>query len=225
VTAPDCARVDDVLAESALGLLDGDERAEVLAHIATCPVCEQHLGALASAADALLVGGPEVEPPVGFEAAVIARLGEEPAREPSRPAAHRPRARVLLAAAAVLVVGLVVGLVAGSARWGGDRAEVATSLRTGDIVDDAGVTHGEVFAHPSDSWLLVLVGGEVAPGTYAVECAYGGSDHWYEAGTVEVDDDGEITVWATSVPVPLDDLTGVRLAGGSEALTATVTGG
>jgi hypothetical protein len=95
MTEPTCAVVRESQAELALGVLEGRERAEVLAHLEHCAACRQDLAALSAVADRLVELTPSVEPPAGFETRVLARLSaakaEEPVgrRGPAPPAADR----------------------------------------------------------------------------------------------------------------------------------------
>ena len=98
MTEPTCAVVRESQAELALGVIEGRERAEVLAHLEHCAACRQDLAALSAVADRLVELTPSVEPPAGFETRVLARLSaaaraEEPAapRGPAPPAAVRGR--------------------------------------------------------------------------------------------------------------------------------------
>ncbi|MEV0719184.1 hypothetical protein, partial [Asanoa sp. NPDC050611] len=74
----DCATVRPALAELAIGALGGDERAEALRHVASCAACARELERLAGVADGLLLLAPPVEPPAGFESAVLARTTGPP---------------------------------------------------------------------------------------------------------------------------------------------------
>ena len=60
-------RFEADLAELAAGVLDRQEEATLLNHLALCPRCAATFEQLASAASSLLLLVPETEPPVGFE--------------------------------------------------------------------------------------------------------------------------------------------------------------
>lgn len=81
-----CEELREPLAELALGIASGEQRARVLDHTDRCPHCQRLLGELALVGDELLTLAPEHEPPPGFEVRVIERLGSPP----------RPRRRRLL---------------------------------------------------------------------------------------------------------------------------------
>jgi hypothetical protein len=73
-SGPDCAHYADELAELALGISTGRERAEALAHVAQCPACHAEMEQLSLAADSLLEVIPRVDPPLGFEVRLAERL-------------------------------------------------------------------------------------------------------------------------------------------------------
>ncbi|HYF47043.1 MAG TPA: hypothetical protein VD926_12575, partial [Acidimicrobiales bacterium] len=93
---PDCVRLRDVAPELALGVLDGPERGEALAHLAGCDECRALVRELTEVVDRLVALAPDAEPPAGFESAVVERI-----RPPA--SARRPRRLVLAAAAVVLL--------------------------------------------------------------------------------------------------------------------------
>src|SRR3982074_3550335 len=77
-----CAEVREFTPELALGILGGAERAEVVLHVNGCARCQADVAELTEAADAIPQLVPEAEPPPGFEARGLQRLG--PDRRPSR---------------------------------------------------------------------------------------------------------------------------------------------
>lgn len=79
-----CDDVDDLAEEFALGLLDGAERAAVVAHIEGCRACGARVAVLAEAGEQMLLVAPAVEPPAGFEQRVLDRLGPEHLRRGRR---------------------------------------------------------------------------------------------------------------------------------------------
>src|SRR5690348_13128526 len=104
-----CAELEDVASELALGIADGAERAAALSHLAHCPRCQQLVEDLGRVADDLLLLGPEVEPPLGFEARVHERTAAASAARGKR----SPRLRMLAAAAVFILVAAAGGLVIG----------------------------------------------------------------------------------------------------------------
>jgi len=74
-SGPECGRYADELAELALGIATGRERAEALAHVERCSSCHAEMEQLSLAADSMLEAVPGVEPPLGFEVRLAERLG------------------------------------------------------------------------------------------------------------------------------------------------------
>jgi hypothetical protein len=101
----ECEALSDGIAELALGIASGEERARVLEHTGRCPSCRRLLRELSILGDELLLLAPEHEPPAGFESRVLERL--ELRRRRRMPAWLRGRR--------VAVVAAVVAAVAGAA--------------------------------------------------------------------------------------------------------------
>jgi hypothetical protein len=121
-SGPDCAHYADELAELALGISTGRERAEALAHVAQCPACHAEMEQLSLAADSLLEVIPRVDPPLGFEVRLAERLlsGRGTPRRGARWFSPRQWGyRRLPAALACLLA--VVALGAGGGAGGGVR--------------------------------------------------------------------------------------------------------
>lgn len=87
-----CDEVRAAAAELALGVLDGEERARVLAHARGCAACRAHLDELAVVAREILTAAPVHEPPPGFESRVLEALA--PARPRDARGGLRRRRRV-----------------------------------------------------------------------------------------------------------------------------------
>lgn len=164
-----CEQVRDLSAEMALGTISGDERAGLIAHIASCAKCRVFIEELSEVADAVLVLGPEHEPPSGFESRVLAQFK----------APQRTRRLTWLSAAAVV---LAAAVAAGSVLWAtADEREVAAHYEA--ALDEAngeyfgvkplnasdGTKNGIVFAYEGEpSWVFVVFEG-ADPGTYRAE--------------------------------------------------------
>jgi len=88
-----CDDVHDQAEEFALGLLDGAERAAVVAHLEGCRACGARVAVLAEAGEQMLLVAPAVEPPAGFEQRVLDRLGPEHLRPRRRLPGHRSLTR------------------------------------------------------------------------------------------------------------------------------------
>lgn len=132
-----CEQFEAVASELALGLLDGHERAEALAHLDGCASCRALAEELAGAADAVLLVAPSAEPPAGFEARVLARLDPKPE---ARRAWQRP---LLGVAAAVLLAVAVVAVV--RARSSDDGSAGREHIAVGSMATPDGEHVGIVF--------------------------------------------------------------------------------
>src|SRR6202161_4835895 len=70
-----CEEYGDELAELALGVLTGRDRARLLFHVEPCPRCAEELEILSRTADSVVRAAPEMEPPLGFEVRLFERMG------------------------------------------------------------------------------------------------------------------------------------------------------
>ncbi|MFG3345034.1 hypothetical protein ACGF1Z_08195 [Streptomyces sp. NPDC048018] len=140
----ECARLRDLGAELALGVLPARERAEAVAHLDRCADCREYVGQLTAVGDGLLGLLPEAEPPVGFESRVARVLNPPPVP------ARRRRGRVRLALAA-----LAAALACGFGGWAvGTTVESAPPAveRPAGLLETALVAQGHpvgrIYAHP-----------------------------------------------------------------------------
>jgi anti-sigma-K factor RskA len=171
------------LAELALGILTGRERAAALAHVDSCQRCAEELEQLSHAADAVVRVAPEIEPPMGFEVRLFNRMGltEPPAPlESTGLAQRRATARwgsrlprwVLASAAAViaLALGLGIGWSTGTSPNGGPHdgpagAEVAVGNLTAN-----GSSVGSVNTYGgSKPWMIVTLADSWSDGKVTCE--------------------------------------------------------
>lgn len=103
-----CDEHSDNLAELALGILTGRERAATLVHVDSCTRCAEELEQLSRVADAVVTIAPGVEPPVGFEVRLFSRMGLAEAAPPVTSIAsarRRPKGFRWLSASPPLDVG------------------------------------------------------------------------------------------------------------------------
>jgi hypothetical protein len=214
-----CEEVRDLLPELAAGVAAGDERARVLAHLATCEACRGELAELSSVVDELVQLAPAREPSPGFESAVLAAMSPRHRWQPS-PA--------VLAVAATLIGAL---LAAGTVWWqtAPDR-DLAQKYRHTLAVADGqyfvaapvrgGAGHGTVFAYEGDpSWLFVSLEDSPWSGSYLVQVVTT-DGRIVAAGRCEVRD-GHGS-WGRTVAVPVHEISAVRLrAPGAGTLRAT----
>jgi predicted anti-sigma-YlaC factor YlaD len=134
--ALDCPEVRELVPEFVLGVLDGDARADVVAHIDHCTACRTQVTELSETADAMLLLAPEAEPPPDFERRVVARLTDD-----RRRGRWRTAKVVALVAAAAVILSVVTVRVIDSARSSGTAG---AAVQTVPMVGDNGTTVGQV---------------------------------------------------------------------------------
>jgi hypothetical protein len=174
-----CEQLRECVAELALGVLPARERATAVAHLQDCPSCCEAVRELALTADGLLDLIPGTEPPIGFEARVLQRIGvpRYPLRHSRTVPPHSqqpPRTRwqrlALLGAAAVLAFGVgaggwAIGNSSGAHAPAAPSAPASTgpALRTAALTMAGGRAVGQVFAYPGRSpWVYMSVDAEEA---------------------------------------------------------------
>lgn len=121
-----CEQARELAPDLALGLLDGAERAAVLAHVDGCASCRRDVASLTELGEHLLLLAPQMPPPAGFETDVLAQLAPE-----QRQRRRRRSRRVLGAvAAALLALAGSTGLVRSLRGDGGSSDEQARDSTT-----------------------------------------------------------------------------------------------
>jgi anti-sigma factor RsiW len=124
MSADEHREIFDSLGAYALGALPAAENDAVVAHLESCPVCAEEAGSLQRAAVGLVESVPRLDPPAALRGRIMAVVESEAqlmraaAGERREPAAPRRRvswsgspARWVATAAALLVVGGVIGAV------------------------------------------------------------------------------------------------------------------
>jgi len=164
-----CQEYASELAELALGVLTGRERARVLAHVESCQRCADELEVLSRAADTVVQAAPELEPPLGFEVRLFERMGlteVRPRRRRLRPS-HWVSA-VAGVAAAALALGLGLSLTSSSRPTASARATHPHQIATAALVEN-GETVGRVMTFGGDRpWMSMMLADSTAHGT--VDC-------------------------------------------------------
>jgi hypothetical protein len=161
-----CDELRELAPEIALGITDGEERAEALRHLSTCAACRRAVEELSQVADELLVLAPAQEPPPGFESRVAEAIGQRPTRR-RRPRWLTPRRLALriapaLATAAVTAAALVAvyhddSQTAERYRETLDQAD-GQYFQAEPLTDETGTRGGVAFAYEgSPSWVLLTV--------------------------------------------------------------------
>ena len=239
-----CREFSDVAAELALGVLTGRERAQALAHLDHCASCREEVRQLTATGEGLLGLLPNVEPPAGFEARVMDRLGlsapapspaspprlDQPAGLPgprtllTRPRPARPgqagRTRRALALAAVTLAVVAAGL----GGWGlrpGTPAPAGAPLSSATLLSVSHQAAGKVFLYQGSSpWLYMSV--YIPSGNGTVICQVeSGDGHVTTVGSFRLTDGRGY--WGNPVPATQGSLTGARLVGPDGTVLATAS--
>jgi hypothetical protein len=214
-----CEEIRELAPEIALGIADGEERAEALRHLWTCGECRRVLDQLSEVADELLVLAPVQEPPAGFESRVAKALELE--RPPRRRVARRlslrwlaPRLGPALAAAAVTAAALIA--VYSDDHRTAERYRDTLAQADGRyfqaerLTDATGSEGGVVFGYQgSPSWLFVTV--EPAHRDTVTSGELVTTDRrTIPLRSFELDRRGS---WGGAIPLDLSELASIRLLG------------
>src|SRR5580658_10974314 len=218
----DCVDVEASLAELALGVLPGDERAVVLAHLESCERCQAEAERLALTTDTLLQLAPEVEPPLGFEVRLFERLGiseVNPEVNVARKRIGRSLARLsnrgrVWAATAAVAVGVALGFGGGwVANPGASLASPAYDHRvTGAtatlLSDNHAVGTVSTFAG-TPGWMLMTVHGGEVSGWVTCEVTLANGKQ-VAVGSFRLDQG--YGAWSARLPVSPHDIRSARVA-------------
>jgi hypothetical protein len=217
-----CEEYGDELAELALGVLTGRERARVLSHVESCSRCAEELEILSRTADSVVQAAPEMEPPLGFEVRLFERMGVTdvaPRRRRLRPSRWVPA--VVGVAAAALVLGLVLGLTSSS-----PTPTVTSQPHSADrVVTAALVEHGKTVGHVmavggAKPWISMMMSDSSAHGTInCVVVTDNGVTH--HVGTF-VADEG-YGAWIAPLHVKLATVRAAEVVSPSGTVIATAT--
>lgn len=211
-----CSDIEDLAPELALGILPGDQRAVVLAHLETCASCARVVKELSETADALVLAAPAVQPPAGFARRVTRSL------RPSRASYW-----LAVAAALALVVGLAGGVITGrlGAR-GTSMVRVASFAASGPEPVD-----GQVYTRADrPSWVFMTVSlrppvsAAAASERYTCELVLAGGQH-VAIGSFQMHDGAGS--WGHTIDVKVSDVRSVALLNdqGQVAATAALQAG
>jgi hypothetical protein len=237
-----CEEVRPILAEVALGVAEGRERAVALSHVDQCFSCRTELSELSEIADNIAGLTPEADPPAGFESRVVTALRSrhvlrsegEPAdlslpQAPVRAIRRSPFTVIAAIAAALVVVAGLGGWLVGRAfpAHNTNRQASARAATPASGVLRAGAKQvGEAVLSGGDSlWISVAVTDLDAP---VVTCrvSQAGSSPWTVGGFPLSSGYG---YWAAPIPssagISWDKPTVVELVGrtGSVLASASVT--
>jgi hypothetical protein len=214
-----CEEIRDLTAELALGIADGEERAEALRHLSTCAECRREVEQLSQVADELLLLAPVQEPPAGFESRVVEAMGLE--RRPRRrlvrwltPRWLTPRLGPALAAAAVTAA-VLIGVYQDD-RQTADRYRAVLDQANGQyflaerLADGTGAGGGVAFGYEGrPSWLFITVNPAHRDDVTRAELLTQGR-RTITLRAFELDRRGS---WGGAIPVKLSEVSSIRLLG------------
>ena len=212
-----CEEIRDLTAELALGIADGEERAEALRHLSTCAECRREVEQLSQVADELLLLAPVQEPPAGFESRVVEAMGLE--RRPRRrrwfsPSRLAPRLGPALAAAAVTAA-VLIGVYQDD-RQTADRYRAVLDQATGQyflaerLADGTGAQGGVAFGYEGrPSWLFITVNPAHRDDVTRAELLTQGR-RTIPLRSFALDRRGS---WGGAIPVKLSGVSSIRLLG------------
>src|SRR5436190_9631440 len=213
-----CTEFRELAPELALGIADGEERANALEHLARCSDCRRFLDELSLVADELLMLAPRHEPPVGFESRVVDQVA--PARERGRRWWWRPVPMAAAAGAAALVTAAAMFFAYRSDHQLANEYRSTLMEANGSYFTAAalkspqGATVGQAFAYQGNpSWVLVTVTGQdgrVREGTYRCQLITTSGRH-VRVGPVPVANGGGS--YGQAIPVAVDNVNELRMLG------------
>ena len=220
-SSDDCGIMRDALAELALGIADGQQRALALEHVAHCPDCRRELEQLTSVADELIALAPQHEPPRGFENRVLCQTTPRRARRRLRRLAL---AAVVPAVAAATALGMNISygsdLKLASQYRAALRSAHGTYFQSAPLHTTAGRPAGIVYAYQGyPSWLFYTLDRRYGWGRYRTRVITRfGSTFSLPASTLIN------RSWGASTPVPVRDIARVKLVrhSGGDTLSATL---
>jgi Putative zinc-finger len=208
-----CESVSELAPEVALGIATGEQRAQVLGHLAECAACRRQVGELSEVADELLMLAPAQEPPAGFESRVLDRIDAPPVQRRRR--ARRFALRIAAPLAAALATAAVMFAV-----FNDDR-DLANSYRdtlaeadgkyfqAGRLEGPGGVPAGVVFGYQGrPSWVMVIVDPSHRDARYTGELVTNGGRRLPLPGFRL---DPVTGSWGRAIPMDLHAVASVRL--------------
>jgi hypothetical protein len=163
-----CEEVRELAPEIALGIADGEQRAEALRHLSGCADCRRVVEQLTQVTDELLTVAPAQEPPTGFESRVVEAmgLGEPRSRRPRAPRLRLRRLALRVGPAIATAAVTAIAMVAvyhddhqTAERYRATLAEAnGRAFQAETLTDGTGARSGVAFGYEgSPSWLLLTV--------------------------------------------------------------------
>jgi hypothetical protein len=214
-----CTQMRELAPELALDILSGYERATAQAHLGQCPGCRAYVNALTQVSDTLLTLVPGVEPPVGFEDRVLARMGMAP--RPPRQPQRRWFPIAVAAAVAALIFGVGGWVIGGIAMSRAAVESSAVEFRFAALHTTDNRQIGQVFTYQGEPpWMYMSVMAE--PDVTTVACQLVRKDgSRVSVGTFTLS--GGKGSWGAELRFDPSTVVGARLVDGHGAVLATAT--
>ncbi|SRR5579875_213832 len=217
-----CETTQGLLAELALGVLTGRERAGAIEHVEECPRCRLSLRELASAADALLALAPEADPGPDLEVRVLDRL-RRAEHLPPRRLSHWWRVAVVGGAVTVAGLSTALGLVLGSQTQpaGVGNALTSRARLVNALLREGPAVRGEVsLLADRSNWIFMAV--RDAGVTSRVECEVTTRQGaTFDVGTFWLDHGAG--TWVSKLVTSPSDLRSAKVVGPNGVVLATAS--
>ncbi len=218
-----CEEYENELAELALGILTGRERARVLSHVGSCPRCAEELEVLSRAADTVVLAAPEMEPTLGFEVRLFERMGvtDVPRRRRRlRPSRWVPAVVGVAAVAAALALGLSLASGPAPAPTGTAHAQGSRQVVTADLTANGRTVGHVITVGGAKPWLSMTLDDSAARGTvHCVVVTKDGVRH--DVGTFDAR--AGYGAWMAPLPVDPADVHTAEVVSPSGTVIATAT--
>jgi Putative zinc-finger len=215
-----CEEVRELAPEIALGIADGEARAEALRHLSGCEGCRRALEQLSEVADELLLVAPVQEPSAGFESRVVEAMGLQERQDRRRlprwltPRWLAPRLGPALATAVIAVAAMTAVYHDDhqtAQRYRETLAQANGSyFQAAPLKEGSGARAGVAFGYEgSPSWLLLTVDAGHRDAVKRAELVTR-DGRTIPLRSLGLDSEGS---WGGAIPVSLYDVASVRLLG------------
>ena len=215
-----CEDVRELAPEIALGIADGEARAEALRHLSGCEGCRRALEQLSEVADELLLVAPAQEPSAGFESRVVEAMGLQERRRRGRgprwltPRWLAPRLGPVLATAVIAVAAMTAVYHDDHQTAQRYRETLAQAngryFQAAPLKDGSGARAGVAFGYEgSPSWLLLTVDAGHRDAVKRAELVTR-DGRTIPLRSLGLDSEGS---WGGAIPVNLYDVASVQLLG------------
>ena len=215
-----CEEVRELAPEIALGIADGEQRAEALRHLSGCADCRRAVEQLTQVTDELLTVAPAQEPPAGFESRVVEAmgLGDSGSRRPRAPRLRLRRLALRVGPAIATAAVTAVAMIAiyhddhqTAERYRATLAEAnGQAFQAEMLTDGTGARSGVAFGYEgSPSWLLLTVDRSHRDAVTRAELQTK-DGRTIPLRSLHLDAEGS---WGGAIPVKLYQVASVRLLG------------